>query len=185
MSRLDLTLRAPRLSDAPTLHRITRETGVLDVNSVYAYALVCDHFAATSVVAEDVRTGGLMGFISAYRLPAEPATLFVWQVAVVAEARGQRLASRMLAQVVTTPRAPRIRHVLTTITRDNTASIRLFEGLARAAGCGIAHPAEYPPEALGDDPTAHAAEVHHRIGPLPAAPHDLDQTALPHWSIAP
>lgn len=182
MSALSIRLRHPRLEDAPELHRITHETGVLDLNSVYAYVLVCDHWAATSVVAENTETKEILGFISAYRLPEEPATLFVWQVAVVAAARGQRLASRMLERVVTGPQAPRIRHVHTTITPDNTASVRLFTGLARAADCPLQTPDTYPAAVLGPDPTAHAAEVHHRIGPFPAAADAPHRTIISAWS---
>lgn len=182
MTRPAVRLRCPRVADAPGLHALVRATGVLDLNSCYAYALICDHFAATSVVAEDADSGAILGFVSAYRLPDSPTTLFVWQVAVAAAARGQGLASRMLAHVVTGPTAPRVRQLLTTITPDNTASVRLFTGLARAAGCRLETPAQYPAAVLGADPEAHAPEVHHRIGPFPAHPDDAGRTVIPDWS---
>ncbi|MHC5068213.1 MAG: GNAT family N-acetyltransferase, partial [Planctomycetota bacterium] len=58
------------------------------------------HFAHTSVVAS---VGpDLIGAVTAYRVPDDPTTLFVWQVAVSDAARGQGLAGRMLQFLVQT-----------------------------------------------------------------------------------
>lgn len=168
-----ITLRRPVLTDAPHLHALVVGSGVLDVNSVYAYALVCDHFAATSVVAVD-EEDRLVGFVSAWRLPSEPTTIFVWQVAVDESARGHGIAGRMLRYVAQPVSQPAVRHLLTTITPDNAASMALFRGFARRMGAEISHPAEYPPSvltAVSIEHTApdapHLAEVHFRIGPFP------------------
>ncbi|MDX5310866.1 MAG: GNAT family N-acetyltransferase, partial [Rhodococcus sp. (in: high G+C Gram-positive bacteria)] len=75
--------------------QIARDSKVLDVNSSYAYVLWCRDFAATSVVA----TAGdheAVGFVSGYRRPEAPDTLFVWQVAVDQDQRGRGVAGRML-----------------------------------------------------------------------------------------
>jgi L-2,4-diaminobutyric acid acetyltransferase len=159
-------LRTPTLSDAPALHALAAATGVLDVNAVYAYLLVADHFAGTSVVAE--RDGVVEGFVSAYRLPEEPTTLFVWQVGVAAEARGHGLATRMVLEAVR--RAPQPTHLLTTITPSNTASHRLFARVAAALRAPLLHPDHYDAALVTPvDGPAHEPEQHVRIGPIPAA----------------
>lgn len=122
----EIELRAPVLSDGAALWRIAEGTGVLDVNTPYAYLLWTRDFATTSVIA--LVDGRPAGFISGYLRPSDPQTLFIWQVAVDSESRGRRLASRMLADVVARSGARRLE---TTITADNTASIALFTGLAR------------------------------------------------------
>src|SRR5690606_42164986 len=58
----------------------------LDTNSVYCNLLQCSDFADTAIAAEDAN-GQLVGFISGYRPPSRPDTLFVWQVAVDASMR--------------------------------------------------------------------------------------------------
>lgn len=128
----DIQLRTPSLTDGAPLWRLAKGTGVLDLNSPYAYTLWTRDFADTSVVA--TVDGEPAGFISGYLKPADPQTLFVWQVAVDSRFRGRRLASRMLSDVVARSGASRLE---TTITADNTASIALFTGLARDHGTEI------------------------------------------------
>src|SRR3546814_14353168 len=94
-----LQLRAPRRSDGAALHRLVSEWPPLDVNSLYAYLLLCEHFSATCVVAESAG-GRTDGFVSAYLPPARPDVIFVWQVAVHSRARGQRLASAILCELL-------------------------------------------------------------------------------------
>src|SRR5690349_8088208 len=85
-------LEPPRIEDGHHLWRIARDSKTLDLNSPYSYVLWCRDFAATSVVA---RSGGeIRGFVTGFDRPAEPGTLFVWQVAVDEDWRGRSLASR-------------------------------------------------------------------------------------------
>ena len=78
--------------DGAALHRLISECPPLDLNSLYAYLLLAEHFSDTCVLAESAG-GRIDGFISAYVLPDRPDVLFVWQVAVHARARGHRLAA--------------------------------------------------------------------------------------------
>lgn len=119
-------IRTPTVADGTSLWRLAAGTGVLDVNTPYAYILWTRDFAETSVIAEV--DGEPAGFISGYRKPQDPQTLFIWQVAVDSRFRGRRLASRMLTSLVESVAPLRLE---TTITSDNAASIALFTGLAR------------------------------------------------------
>ena len=82
-----LHLRQPTATDGANLFELVAQCPPLDGNSMYCNLLQCSHFADTSVAAET--DGELVGFISAYRVPERRDTLFVWQVAVGASARGR------------------------------------------------------------------------------------------------
>jgi L-2,4-diaminobutyric acid acetyltransferase len=72
----------------------------------------------------------LLGFISGYLIPDRPNTLFIWQVAVSAKARGCGLASRMLDHILARESCRNVQYLETTITEDNDASWALFGRLA-------------------------------------------------------
>lgn len=111
-------------SDGPALHRLVELCTPLDTNSLYCNLLQSSHFAATSITAKT--DGALIASITAYRLPERPDTLFIWQVAVHPQARGQGMAIRMLRALLARPSLADIRFIETTITEDNSASWRLF-----------------------------------------------------------
>ena len=115
------------------------------------------------------RDGRPVGWVSGYRPPAAPETLFVWQVAVASQARGQRLAGRMIEALLTRPQQAGVTHITTTITDDNRASWSLFEGLARQWGVPLEKSARF--ERDTHFAGAHATEWQARIGPLPTPSH--------------
>lgn len=124
-----LWLRRPVAEDGPAVTALIASCPPLDHNSAYCNLLQCAHFGHHCVVAE--RDGVVVGWLSGYRLSADPARFFIWQVAVGASARGEGLAQHMIAEVLSRPQQAGTTHVLTTITRDNTASWALFRGVAR------------------------------------------------------
>src|SRR5690606_1536308 len=89
-----LKFRPPRAMDAARVHGLVAACPPLDRNSMYCNLLQCTHFADTCILAEE--GDRLLGWISAYRPPAEPSTLFVWQVAVHTDARGTGLGGKLL-----------------------------------------------------------------------------------------
>lgn len=116
------------MADAADLWRLVRASGVLDENSCYAYLLCCRHFADTSVVA--MQQGKAAGFVTAYRPPDQPHTVFVWQVGVASWARRQGIALAMLRHLLASPGCRDVTHLEATVTPSNTPSRRLFESLA-------------------------------------------------------
>ena len=154
-----IDLRPPKLADGADLWRLTRDTGVLDLNSSYQYLLWCRDFADTSVVGVS-DDGRLMGFITGFLRPDEPTTLMVWQVAVDAAARGRGLASRMLDYLVETTG---VEHLETTVTDDNAASKAMFASLAQRHEAEHTVTPLFTPELY---PDGHETEYLHRIGPL-------------------
>ncbi|CAM3726723.1 MULTISPECIES: diaminobutyrate acetyltransferase [Tsukamurella] len=124
-----VSTRHPSLDDGVRLWEIARDTAVLDLNSTYAYTLWCRDFADTSIVAE--HDGAVAGFVSGYRRPERPDTLFVWQVAVDAAHRGHGIASRMLIDLLDSLAVAGVTRLETTITASNTASQELFGSVAK------------------------------------------------------
>ena len=122
-------LRVPRIDDAPLVHRLIKECPPLDLNSIYTYLLLAEHFSHTCVLAEG--NGMLDGYISAYIPPTKPDVLFVWQVAVHPRARGRGLGQRMLQRLLERPGLEQIRYLETTVGSANIASRRMFAGFAR------------------------------------------------------
>jgi L-2,4-diaminobutyric acid acetyltransferase len=141
------------------------------VNSAYAYFLVCDHFRTTSVIAENA-DGQVLGAVTAYVKPEDPDTLFVWQVAVHAYARGQGLGKRMLSKIAGRPAASRCSRLETTISPSNTASRRLFTSWAESRGCSVEETSylEAADFGAGAGEDAHEAECLFRMYPLHALP---------------
>lgn len=156
---MNLELRTPTPDDGLAIWELVRATGVLDVNSSYAYVSICRHFADTCVVAE--LEGRIVGFVTGYRMPADPSILFVWQVGVSSEARGQGLATRMLQWLVETSEG--VARIETTVTPDNAPSRRLFHGLARALSTECRISPCFSTEQLGH---GHAPEELFQIGPF-------------------
>ena len=156
----DVIIRAPRVEDARAVLEVVREPDGLDVNSPYAYLLMCSHFAGTSVVAE--RDGEIVGFVFAYCPPSGPEAVFVWQVGVAKKARGLGLGTRLLDAVATNARVPFLE---ATVTTTNDASWALFRGFARKRGVPCRETMMFGADLFPAD-AEHEAETLVRIGPF-------------------
>nr|WP_132950409.1 diaminobutyrate acetyltransferase [Rhodovulum bhavnagarense] len=125
----------PRDEDGAAVWALIRASRPLDENSLYCNLLQCDHFRDTCIVAET--EGDIVGWISAYVLPKDPETLFIWQVAVSEKARGRGLGRKMLFELVEREACAEVMRLQTTITPDNTASWGLFRSFARSLGARL------------------------------------------------
>ncbi|GAB4291309.1 MAG: diaminobutyrate acetyltransferase [Thiohalomonadaceae bacterium] len=157
-----LLLRKPHLADGQAVHALVRRCPPLDLNSSYSYFLLCSHHADTCVVAE--QAGALVGFLSAYRLPQAPHTLFVWQVAVDAGMRGQGVAGRMLEALLTRPSCTGVQFIETTVSPSNLASRRVFARFAAQRRAAWQEAVFLARGHFGGE--AHEEEILLRIGPL-------------------
>lgn len=160
-----ITLRKPQADDGYRLHQLVAACPPLDPNSVYCNLLQCSHFADTGVAAE--KDGELVGFISGYIPPQEPDVLFIWQVAVHENGRGQGLGKRMLKAILAREACRDVRFLHTTITGDNEASWGLFGSLARDLGADMNRAPHFERERhFGGQ---HDTEYLLRIGPFERA----------------
>jgi len=155
-------MRPPRKTDAADIHRLIADCPPLDLNSVYTYLLLSEHFSGTCVLAGS--GDAIEGFISGYVPPGRPDVLFVWQVAVDARARGKRLARRMLHALLRRPALSGIRYVETTVGPANLASRGVFAGLAQDLGAPLREQILFPPCLFGAQ--HHEDEPLLRIGPF-------------------
>ena len=157
-----IDLRSPAPEDGISVFRLVEQCPPLDQNSVYCNLLQCTHFASTSVSA--VMKDELVGFISGYRLPEHPETLFIWQVAVGEKARGQGLATRMLQDILEREGNADVAYLETTITESNKASWALFEKLAQKLDAELTSSLMFDRERHFDG--KHDSEMLVRIGPF-------------------
>ncbi|MDF1583607.1 MAG: diaminobutyrate acetyltransferase [Methyloprofundus sp.] len=123
-----MNLRQPLPEDGSKAFKLISQCPPLDANSMYCNLLQCSHFSSTSVVA--ISDNEVVGFISAYLIPERANTLFIWQVAVGSQARGQGLATRMLQNILDRPFCNNVSYLETTITESNKASWALFNSLS-------------------------------------------------------
>lgn len=161
-----IRITAPALADGAEMWRIARDSGVLDLNSSYAYLIYCRDFARTCRVARI--DGEVVGYVLGYRRPEQPDCLFVWQVGVDERHRGKGISSRLLDDLVQAPDQPPVRTVETTITDDNAASQALFAAFARRWGTTLSTSPLITTEHFPDD--GHDAEPLYTIGPIAPAP---------------
>lgn len=162
-ARSAAALGVPQPRDGKAIHALVAGCKPLDLNSTYAYLLLCEHFADTCVIA--TRDGETVGFVSAYVPPRRSDVIFVWQVAVAAAARGEGLALRMLRELLERPAVRRCRWLETTVTPTNVPSTRLFYRLARDLRAVLEEKPMFHEEDFGTE--RHEAETLFRIGPIP------------------
>lgn len=155
-------MERPVLADGKAVHALIRRSAPLDLNSSYCYFLLCAHHADTCVVVR--QQGQVVGFLSAYRLPRDANTLFIWQVAVDASLRGHGVASKMLQQLLTRPTCASVRYLETTISPDNHASRGLFQRFAGQHDAPWHEEIFLGHEQFGDE--SHDEERLIRIGPF-------------------
>jgi L-2,4-diaminobutyric acid acetyltransferase len=158
--RISIKLRKPTLNDSPKLYELINRCKPLDLNSRYAYMLICTHFKETSVVIE--YEGRLVGALTGYRKPEDPHIFFVWQVAVDVSMRSQGLAERMVLWLLKEPSLTDIHYIETTISPSNKASQRVFEKVAAHLGAGLSQEPYFDQKLFGGD--AHEDEYLFSIG---------------------
>jgi L-2,4-diaminobutyric acid acetyltransferase len=155
----EIRFRRPAPRDAAAVWELVRRSRTLDVNSPYAYLLVCSEFAETSVIAE--AGGEIVGFVAAFRPPQRREAVFVWQIAVAERERGRGVGYRLLEQTV---RAARARFLEATVTPSNRLSRSMFEGFARRRAVACRESSGFGAELFPG--AEHEPEVRLCIGPF-------------------
>lgn len=125
---LALAFRRPARGDAIKVSRLIATCPPLDENSLYCTLLQCTDFASTCMLA--LRDGEIIGWVSGYRPPDEPTTLFIWQVAISGEARGLGIGKALVANLLAADGAKGVERLRTTITKGNEPSWAMFRAIA-------------------------------------------------------
>jgi L-2,4-diaminobutyric acid acetyltransferase len=157
-----IIFRLPEKKDAKSVMKLIEDSPPLDANSLYCYLLICTHFAQTSVMAE--QHNEICGFISAYLHPERKDTIFVWQVVVKNNVRGQGIASGMLNAILHRAYPVPLRYLETTVNPSNTSSNALFSSLVASLNAGLAKSVLFSADDFGK--TSHEEEILYRIGPF-------------------
>ncbi len=158
-----LRIRPPHLEygDGAAMWRLARESGVLEENAEYTYHMFSHFFAEACVIAEV--DGTPAGFIAGFRPPDRPDAVFVWQIAVDPDHRGQGLAATMLHGLLHRL-SPDVQFLEATVTPSNEASQRTFRKIARDLDTLCNETVLFPGERF--DGPSHEDEVLFRIGPV-------------------
>lgn len=139
-----ILFRKPRFREGEKIHDLIKSSPPLDLNSSYAYFILCRDFTDHSIVAEI--DNKIVGYISAYIRPKKDNTLFVWQVVVSKKVRGLGIAKKMLTHIIKDLSAD-VTIVETTISPSNKASQKIFTRYAKENG----HPITKSPFLSEDD----------------------------------
>lgn len=158
----------PSKDDGWAVAKLISDCPPLDTNSVYCNLLQCHHFSSTSVAVrltdELNKPGELVGFISGYRVPDKPETLFIWQVAVSEKARGRGVAAKMIDHILDREACQSVRSIETTITEANKASWALFGRVAKSYNASLSSEALFTQDKHFSG--QHDTEMLVTIGPL-------------------
>ncbi|GEM_PF-3598627 len=73
--------RKASVEDAKEIHTIVKNTPGIDDNSLYYYSLWLKEFDQSNVVA--TQNNKIIAFLTAFRKPKDPETLFLWQLAAI------------------------------------------------------------------------------------------------------
>lgn len=157
-----VVIRPPRVTDGPKIMTMVRESAVLDVNSDYAYLLMCTHFSMTSAFAQDGDEN--VGFVIAYLPPDQPEILFVWQICIRSGYRGLGLGHLLIESLLHRPGCRGVRFVEATVNPSNLASQRLFQSLAKKYSTECQTSKFFPKDLFGSG--NHEEELLFRVGPL-------------------
>lgn len=151
----------PQINDVKSIFSLIRACKPLDVNSEYCYMLLATHFQKSCAVAK--HQDKIVGFMSSYTKPDSPDVLFIWQVAVHPDFRGQKISQRMFADLITRNPMQKITWIETTIGPTNTASKKLFQKLAEIVNAPIEVSTFANKEMFTE---SHEDEDLYRIGPF-------------------
>lgn len=157
-----LFFRQPVAADGPCMHALVERCKPLDVNSLYCYLILCEHFSSTCVLAEV--DGKAVAMLTAYIPPERPDTLFIWQIAVDASQRGRGVAKQLFTHLLQRSHLNGVRYIEATVNPSNDASRGLFHSLAEAHNCDVMETELFAASLLGEG--GHEQENLLRVGPV-------------------
>lgn len=130
-----INIRRTHAGDGKNIWQLVKDVGVLDLNSAYCYLVLCDHFRETCAVAE--MEGEVVGFVTAYLLPEDETTLFIWQIGIASAARGRGVAKKLILELLARKSCRNVTQISATISPSNKASLALFNSLANHLQAGF------------------------------------------------
>ena len=160
MLRKGIIICKPKMEDAVKIYNLVKDTKVLDLNSEYLYLLQTTHFRDFCSIA--ISGDKLIGFVSGYMIPNENGILFIWQVAIDSDFRGNDLARRLILNIIKN-NSLNIKYLHTTVSPSNKASLRVFEKVAQYYHTNISSHKYFEANNFSK---IHEEEVLYKIGPI-------------------
>lgn len=124
MIRSQHRYRTPSKRDGAKLWKLVKDSGKLDVNSPYFYITMSHWFSNSCMIVEDINNDRIIGAVVGFRQPEHRNRLFIWQITVHEDYRGQGIALKLLDELASQSGTE---YVEATISPSNAASRRLFE----------------------------------------------------------
>lgn len=160
MLKNEIIISKPSKKQGKQIYDLVKSTKVLDVNSEYLYLLQTTHFRDMCSVATYQEK--VIGFVSGYMIPNEQNTLFIWQVAVDSNYRGNDLARKLIMDIIQRKEL-NVNYLHTTVSPSNNASIRVFEKVAAHYETQMTNETFIEVDDFIDE---HEEEVLYKIGPF-------------------
>ena len=160
MDSYSINIRQIEKKDAKKIHTLVKKSKVLDLNSEYLYLLQSTHFSETCSVA--ICDDRVIGFVSGYLLPKNRDTLFIWQVVVDDEFRGNDLAKKLILNIVKRENL-KVENIETTVSPTNKASLRVFEKITKSLNTKIVANKFFDSSDFNNE---HEEETLYKIGPF-------------------
>jgi L-2,4-diaminobutyric acid acetyltransferase len=133
-SDLNIQIKSPSSAYGFQIAELIKNSPPLDLNSTYHYFIQSHYFSETCAIAVN-KADKVVGYVSGFHDPRNSNTLFIWQVAISKEARGNGLALKLIHFIL--QEHPHVQFIETTITKDNTASISLFNKISNELNTNI------------------------------------------------
>lgn len=154
---MNIIIDHPSVDDAGSMWELAKNTS-LDLNSSYSYLMMAEFFSDTCMIARD--EDKLIAFMTGFQFKSSPDSYFVWQIAVDPDYRNQKLAQKMIYQMV---KEVDPQFIQANITTANKASINMFKIVAENYNTEFKSSRGFSEEDFPDD---HQAEMLITIGPL-------------------
>jgi len=110
-------IRSPVLEDTKQIINLVRESGKLDVNSAFYYALWIKEWSDTCAVA--VSNGCIVGVLTGFVRPTNPSVYFSWQACISPTTDESNLAFCLYKYVLDPLIIRGVTHLETTVDRTN------------------------------------------------------------------
>lgn len=133
-SKQNIQIKNPDSDYGYQISELIKNSPPLDLNSTYLYFIQSHYFNKTCAIAVN-EVDKVIGFVSGFQDPRKKDTLFIWQVAISKDARGNGLASKLIHFIL--QEHPHMQFIETTITKDNTSSISLFNKISQELNTNI------------------------------------------------
>lgn len=133
-SKQNIQIKNPDSDYGYQISELIKNSPPLDLNSTYLYFIQSHYFNKTCAIAVN-EIDRVIGFVSGFQDPRKKDTLFIWQVAISIDARGNGLASKLIHFIL--QEHPHMQFIETTITKDNTSSISLFNKISQELNTNI------------------------------------------------